>query len=231
MELSHNLIHIDNDNIELCIEVLKRYPIAYDQKLNTGLDQEVSYCFRKVASLRNDKEFDLMFSLDLQNRKAVLELLVKRLVANEKGKYNTGELPETEPEPQNNEAPEISFLEMLVPIGSSLENTLNFIESKIIEARFPHNIFHTIPKTRRGANQTGLNSEIAAMVKVFQDKGYFKKEFTFKDIYKSFGTYTKNKSGKDYDYSFFVDEYNFKKYLQYLELLEITHLNLKVQEF
>jgi hypothetical protein len=231
MELSHNLIHIDNDNIELCIEVLKRYPIAYDQKLNTGLDQEVSYCFRKVASLRNDKEFDLMFSLDLQNRKAVLELLVKRLVANEKGKYNTGELPETEPEPQNNEAPEISFLEMLIPISGSYENTLNFIESKIIEARFPHNIFHTISKTRRGANQTGLNSEIAAMVKVFLDKGYFKKEFTFKGIYKSFGTYTKNKSGKDYDYSFFVDEYNFKKYLQNLELLEIPHLNLKVQEF
>ena len=103
---------------------------------------------------------------------------------------------------------------MLIPIGGSTENTLNYIESKIIEARFPHNIFHTIKKTKKGANQTGLNSEIAAMVKIFQDKGYFKREFTFKEIYKSFGIYTKNKSGKDYDYSFFIEEYNFKKYLE-----------------
>ena len=157
-----------------------------------------------------------------------MELLEKRVVENEKSEEN--DLSSIEPEPANHEPEEISFLEMLIPINGSHENTLNFIESKIIEARFPHNIFHKIPKTRRGANQTGLNSEIAAMVKVFQDKGYFKKEFTFKDIYKSFGTHTQNKSGKDYDYSFFVDEYNFKKYLQYLELLEITHINLKVQD-
>lgn len=118
------------------------------------------------------------------------------------------------------------FLETLIPVNGSKENTLSYIESKIIEARFPHNIFHTIRKTKKGANQTGLNSEIAAMVIVFQEKGYFKKEFTFKEIYKSFGIYTQNKSGKDYDYSFFAEDYHFKKYLEYLEPLEITNINL-----
>ena len=116
---------------------------------------------------------------------------------------------------------------MIIPINGSIENTLNYIESKIIEARFPHNIFHTINKTKKGANQTGLNSEIAAMVNIFQDNGYFKQEFTFKDIFKSFGIYTKNQAGKDYDYSFFVQDYNFKKYLENLKSVEIDNLNLQ----
>lgn len=63
------------------------------------------------------------------------------------------------------------------------------------------------------------------MVNVFQDKGYFKREFTFKDIFKSFGIYTKNQAGKDYDYSFFVQDYNYKKYLEDLQSLEINKMH------
>ncbi len=224
IDLSRNVLLISEDNIKSCVEVLRLYSMAYDEKLNTGVDYELSFCYRKIASLKKDKRFDQMFALDLHNRKIVMELLEKRVV--EKSEENKKDLSSIESEPANHEPEEISFLEMLIPVNGSKENTLSYIESKIIEARFPHNIFHTIKKTKKGANQTGLNSEIAAMVNVFQEKGYFKKEFTFKEIYKSFGIYTKNKSGKDYDYSFFVEEYHFKKYLEYLEPLEITNINL-----
>ncbi len=229
-DLSRYVLSIDDDNVDSCIKILRLYSVAYDEKLNTGIDEELSYCYRKIASLKKGKKFDRMFALDQQNRKIVLELLENRLPGNEKGEENKNGLSSEEPNPLNHPPEEISFLEILIPLNGSIENTLSYIESKIIEARFPHNIFYTIKKTKKGANQTGLNSEIAAMVKIFQDKGYFKSEFTFKDIFKSFGIYTKNKSGKDYDYSFFIEDYNFKKYVEYLELLDIFNIDLDRQD-
>ncbi len=228
IDLSGNVLLIDNGNIDSCIKMLRLYPVAYDEKLNTGVDEEISYCYRKITSLKTDKKFDQMFALDLHNRKSVLDLLEKRM--EEIKKQNEGELPSIEPQSTNIKPAEISFLEILIPINGSTGNSLSYIESKIIEANFPHNIFHTIKKTKKGTNQAGLNSEIAAMVNVFQVKGYFKKGFTFKEIYKSFGIYTKNKSGKDYDYSFFVEEYHFKKYVDYLKTLNITDISLDNQD-
>ena len=227
-DLSINIALINDDNILSCVEVLRTYSCAFDEKLNTGVDDEISYCYRKITSLKKDKKFDQMFALDVHNRKAVLDLLKKRM--DEIKKQNERELPSIEPQSTNNKPAEISFLEMLIPINGSIENSLSYIESKIIEANLPHNIFHTIKKTKKGTNQAGLNSEIAAMVNVFQIKGYFKKGFTFKDIYKSFGMYTKNKSGKDYDYSFFVEEFHFRKCVEYLKTLNITDLNLDNQD-
>ncbi|HUZ61227.1 MAG TPA: hypothetical protein VMU83_20795 [Hanamia sp.] len=226
IDLSRNILLINEDNIKSCIEILRLYPKSYDEKLNNGEDSEVSFCYRKILSLKKDKKFDQMFDLDVNNRKTVLRLLEERMDEMKKDEENEKDLSSIETEPANHEPEEISFLDMIIPINGSKENTLSYIESKIIEARFPHNIFHTIRKTKKGANQTGLNSEIAAMVIVFQGKGYFKKEFTFREIYKSFGIYTQNKSGKDYDYSFFVEDYHFKKYLEYLESLEIININL-----
>ena len=224
IDLSRNILLINDDDIISCVEILKTYPHAFDEKLDTGHDPEISFCYRKYASLRTDKKFDQMFALDVHNRKVLLDLLEKRM--EEIKRQNEGELPSIEPEPTNHKTAEISFLDMLNPSNGSIENTLEYIESKIIEAGFPHNIFHTIEKSKKGANKTGLNSEIAAMVNVFQDNGYFKREFTFKDIFKSFGIYTKNQAGKDYDYSFFDQDYNFKKYLANLKSIEIDSVNL-----
>jgi len=226
IDLSRNILLINEDNIKSCIEILRLYPKSYDEKLNNGEDSEISFCYRKILSLKKDRKFDQMFALDVNNRKTVLRLLEERMVETKKGEEIEKDLSSIKPEITSYPPVEISFLEMLIPINGSKENTVSYIESKIIEARFPHNIFHTITKTKKGANQTGLNSEIAAMVIVFQEKGYFKKEFTFKEIYKSFGVYTQNKSGKDYDYSFFAEDYHFKKYLEYLEPVEIANINL-----
>ena len=92
---------------------MKTYPHAFDEKLNTGVDEEISYCYRKLNSLRTDKRFDQMFVLDLHNRKVVLDLLEKRMEEIEKG--NEKELPSVEPESTNRQPAEISFLDMLNP--------------------------------------------------------------------------------------------------------------------
>ena len=113
-----------------CIKILRLYSVAYDEKLNTGVDEELSYCYLKIASLRKDKKFDQMFALDLQNRKTVMELLEKRLVANEKGEENKNGLSSIEPDPVNHQPEEISFLEMLIPINGSTENTLKLYRIK-----------------------------------------------------------------------------------------------------
>jgi hypothetical protein len=188
-------------------------------------DEELVWCMVKNNHLRGDTKFELMYQKDQQNREAILNEINKLLELSDTNKAEIGslEIPSTIDKELKKQR---DFLDMIIPINGSIENTLNYIESKIIEARFPHNIFHTINKTKKGANQTGLNSEIAAMVNIFQDKGYFRQEFTFKDVFKSFGIYTKNQAGKDYDYSFFVQDYNFKKYLENLKSVEIDNLNL-----
>ncbi|MEO9144022.1 MAG: hypothetical protein ABI237_00560 [Ginsengibacter sp.] len=60
-DLSRNILLINDDNIISCVEVLRTYPHAFDEKLNTGVDEEISYCYRKFASLKTDKRFDQMF--------------------------------------------------------------------------------------------------------------------------------------------------------------------------
>ena len=57
-DLSRNVLLISEDNIKSCVEVLRLYSKAYDEKLNTGVDYEVSFCYRKIASLRKDKKFE-----------------------------------------------------------------------------------------------------------------------------------------------------------------------------
>ena len=179
----------------------------------------------KNSHLRADPKFELMYQKDRQNRQAILNEINKLIELSDTSKteivsFETPSAIDKQPKKQP------GFLDMIIAVNGSIENTLEYIESKIIEAKFPHNIFHTIEKSKKGANQTGLNSEIAVMVNVFQDKGYFKREFTFKDIFKSFGIYTKNQAGKDYDYSFFVEDNNFEKYLENLKSIEIDNVNL-----
>jgi hypothetical protein len=224
LQLKEHLSNFSDVELQRCQNLLNKNYIPYEDIGEDNPDEELVWCMVKNSYLRADPKFELMYQKDQQNRQAILNEINKLVEFSDTDKaeivsFGTPFAIDKEPKKQP------GFLDMIIPVNGNIENTLSYIESKIIEARFPHNIFHTIRKTKKGANQTGLNSEIAAMVHVFQDKGYFKKEFTFKEIYKSFGIYTKNKSGKDYDYSFFVEEYHFKKYLEYLEPLEITDIN------
>ena len=225
LQLMEHLSNFSNVELQRCQNLLNKNFIPYDDIGENNPDEELVWCMVKNNHLRADPKFELMYQKDRQNRQAILNEIDKLVDLSDTDRaeivsFGTPSAIDKEPKKQP------GFLDMIIPVNGSIENTLGYIESKIIEARFPHNIFHTISKTKKGANQTGLNSEIAAMVNVFQDNGYFKREFTFKDIFKSFGIYTKNQAGKDYDYSFFVHDYNFEKYLENLKSIEIDNLNL-----
>ena len=219
MQLIEHLSDFSDVELQRCQSLLHNNFIPYDGIGEDNPDEELVWCMVKNNHLIVDPKFESMYQKDRENREAILKEMNKLIELSDINNNETASAIDQEPTKQ------AGFLDMIIPLNGSIENTLNYIESKIIEARFPHNIFHTISKSKKGANKTGLNSEIAAMVNIFQDKGYFKREFTFKDIFKSFGIYTKNQAGKDYDYSFFVQDYNYKKYLEDLKSLEINNMN------
>jgi hypothetical protein len=230
LQLMEHLSGFGDLELQRCHNLLYNNFIPYDGIGEDHPDEELVWCMVKNNHLREDPKFQLMYQKDRENREAILKEINKMIELLDTNKTETVSF-ETFPTIDKEPKKQAGFLDMVIPVNGSIENTLNYIESKIIEARLPHNIFHTISKTKKGANQTGLNSEIAAMVNIFQDNGYFKQEFTFKDIFKSFGVYTKNQAGKDYDYSFFVQDYNFKKFLENLKSLKINKINLDSQEF
>ena len=219
LQLIEHLSDFSDMELQRCQSLLHNNFIPYDGIAEDNPDEELVWCMVKNNHLKVDPKFESMYQKDQENREAILKEINKLMELSGINKNETASAIDQEPTKQS------GFLDMIIPLNGSIENTLNYIESKIIEARFPHNIFHTISKSKKGANKTGLNSEIAAMVNVFQDKGYFKREFTFKDIFKSFGIHTKNQAGKDYDYSFFVQDYNYKKYLEDLKSLEINNMH------
>lgn len=223
LQLMEHLSNFSDVELQRCQNLLNKNFIPYDDIGEDNPDEELVWCMVKNNHLKADPKFELMYQKDRQSRQAILDEINKLVELPDTNKtemvsFEILSAIDNEPKKQP------CFLDMIIPVNGSIENTLGYIESKIIEASFPHNIFHTISKTKKGANQTGLNSEIAAMINVFQDNGYFKREFTFKDIFKSFGIYTKNQAGKSYDYSFFVQDYNFKKYLENLKSIEIDNL-------
>ncbi len=219
LQLIEHLSDFSSMELQRCQSLLHNNFIPYDGIGEDNPDEELVWCMVKNNHLKVDPKFESMYQKDRENREAILKEMNKLMELSGINKNETVLAIDQEPKKQP------GFLDMIIPLNGSIENTLSYIESKIIKARFPHNIFHTISKSKKGANKTGLNSEIAAMVNVFQDKGYFKREFTFKDIFKSFGIYTQNQAGKDYDYSFFVQDYNYKKYLEDLKSLEINNMN------
>lgn len=219
LQLIEHLSDFSDMELQRCQSLLHNNFIPYDGIGEDNPDEELVWCMVKNDHLKVDPKFESMYQKDRENREAILKEINKLMELSGINKNTIVSAIDQEPTKQ------AGFLDMIIPLNGSIDKTLNYIESKIIEARFPHNIFHTISKSKKGANKTGLNSEIAAMVNVFQDKGYFKREFTFKDIFKSFGIYTKNQAGKDYDYSFFVQDYNYKKYLEDLKSVEINNMN------
>ncbi|WP_162923488.1 hypothetical protein [Arachidicoccus soli] len=206
--LEKYLLTLSFEEIKSAQDLLQSNPEAYFNINETEVDEELLWCKLKNENLKKDAKFSKIFQKDLDNRSIVLQLL-ECLINSSNNKVNDTELSSH------------LFLEMVNPVFNTTKNTLEYIESKILEAKFPHNIFRSIEKNKKGGNPTGLNAEIAAMVFLFQEKGYFKPTFTFKEVFKAFGNYTENQAGKDYDYSFFSGEYHFKKNLDLLIAIDI----------
>ncbi|HEY0297590.1 MAG TPA: hypothetical protein VGB84_00080 [Arachidicoccus sp.] len=191
------------------LSILQAHPEPYLHIASDEADEELIWCSVKNENLKKDSKFALMYEKDKKNRQEVLRIMENTVSASGNKHDNKPERVIT------------SFVQMVNPVFDTVEKTLEYMQSKIIEAKFPHNIFRTIEKTKKGNNQTGLNSEIEAMVYFFQQKGYFKNEFTFKDVFTAFGEYTDNAAGKDYDYDFFVHYFRFEKYAKLLQSIEI----------
>ena len=230
LQLIDHISNFSDVELQRCQNLLNNNLIPYDDIGEDNPDEELVWCMVKNNHLRADLKFESMYQKDWENREAILKEISKLIKSFDINKIEITSL-ETVAAIDHEPKEQLGFLDIIIPVNGSIENTLKYIESKIIEAKFPHNIFHTIEKSKKGANKTGLNSEIAAMVNVFQDNGYFKRKFTFKDIFKSFGIYTKNQAGKDYDYSFFIQDYNYKIYLEDLKSLEINNINSDSQDF
>lgn len=183
--------------------LLEAYPKPFICISDNEMDEELIWCSAKNQSLQKDIKFNALFEKDNYNRQACIKH-IRRLI-NSKTKTNLDLIGE------DALVVEISFADMLLTEDKAL--ILSEMEQEIISIGFPRNPFHPVAKNKKGANQYGLNAQMAAIVFHYQQQGYFKSEFTFKEIYKAFGKMGGNESGKDYNLDYFKQDFLFDKYL------------------
>ncbi len=208
--LTDFLRELSPSELESIQVLLKKHPEAFADISEDEPDEELLWCTVKNNSLKADPKFSLMYERDRENRMAVLDISENLLgkMYGEKKKALTDAIPQTD----------IGLMDMLLPVKGNVKDTLRFMEKTVLAAGFPHNPFHPVTKNRKGANQYGLNAEIAAIVFFFQQRGYFQPEYTFKNIYQAFGKHSTNGSGKEYNLEHFRQDYSFEKYLKLLEV-------------
>lgn len=147
-------------------QFLEHNPAAFVSVDEDTADEELVWCLVKNEHLKAAPEFTVMYQKDEENRKALLETVIERInISIPLEEENIPVLPEK----PSSKFP-VTFLDMLIPLNGDVQNTLDYLQSKIKEAQFPHNIFQRQPKDGKGRNPVGLNSEIAAMVYLFQEK-------------------------------------------------------------
>ena len=119
-----------------CQNLLHNNFIPYEGIGEDNSDEELVWCTVKNNNLKGDQKFALMYRKDKENRQAILNEINKRielLATNKTEKVSFETLSTINKDPQRL----FGFLDILTPTNGSIENTLEYIESKIIEARFP----------------------------------------------------------------------------------------------
>jgi hypothetical protein len=115
---------------------------------------------------------------------------------------------------------------MLKPMDGSPENTLQFIIEKTEQAGFDYKIFQPVTRLANGKNPYGLNGCIAAMIDFFYQLGYFKKDYSQKEIFTAFLQYSGNSIGKFNTFlSEFREDSHFIRYSAKLKNLKIKKLS------
>lgn len=203
---------------ELLEENLDPYTIDEDET-----DEELLFCDLKLKYLRTDQAYSRMFSLDQQNRAAVL-LAIKNQIA----LLPSSVLQDSRSEPANNGTSiPLPFLEIVKPINGNPEATLQLIKTKMEEAGFDCDLFVSIKKLPNGKNPYGLNGRIAAMIDFFYQNNYFKKEYSLEQIFLAYFHFSGNNIGK---FKVFLSEFREDNYyLKYFGLLKSLKIN-KMQE-
>jgi hypothetical protein len=214
-------------------DLLLKFPNPYLEPEPEDADDELRYSYLKKRSLANDKKnrFDLMFSLDRQNRQAFL-LAVEKRISDLTQSAPISEAPSSGsfPDEVHTTIPtarqEINFLDVLRPMNGKPENTLQLIKEKTEEARLDFNIFTQVRLLKNGDNPYGLNGCMIAMIDHFYTLKYFKnEEYTLAEVFSAYLRYSGNKIGKMSDYlaHYHTDKY-YKRNIDRLKSLKIKRL-------
>jgi hypothetical protein len=208
--------------LNTCFDLLQKNFTPYDAALPDGADEELQWCLVKNEHLKKDPKFGQMYSLDKENRSALLEALATKInpfknEAVESGSNNN--------ELFSSESKTTSFLDVVKPLTNDPTETLNFIASKLEEAKFDLNLLSKIDKLPNGKNPYGLNGAIAAMIDFFYQHNYFKKEYTLEEIFKAYSAYSGNSIAKLKTFlSEFRQDNSYIKHFEKLKQLKISKL-------
>jgi hypothetical protein len=58
--------------------LLEQHQKPYDESLEVTADEELQWCFVKNGFLKKDNKFELMYTLDQENRAVIKEALVRK---------------------------------------------------------------------------------------------------------------------------------------------------------
>jgi len=200
-----------------CRELLLENPSAYSDPIPEDADDELKFCYRKDKSMKRSVKFRPMFLLDQQNRKSILEAVEKKIASfSPTPPDNTS----TKPSP----TPTVPFLNMVRPMDGDRQKTIEFMKAQVEKAGFKFPLFSKVAHLPNGKNPYGLNGAMAAMVRVFYDLNYFKKEYEFIDVFKSYLDFTGNNIGKSIFLEDYLEDRNFLKYSNKLKDLKISKL-------
>ncbi len=119
----------DSPTLNRCRELLEENFIPYGSPTQEIVDEELRWCQVKNAKLKVDDKFQLMYSLDLENRTAILKALKEKGALADENK-NEPQLP------AETEKISTTFLDIIRPTENGAQQTIEFIRLKMAEAKF-----------------------------------------------------------------------------------------------
>ena len=208
--------------IRRCVQLMEQHVKPYDESLDGTSDEELQWCFVKNGFLQKDPKFEQMYALDQENRATIKEALARKHASFEStevdGDIKTKEISITEKKI-------VRFPDTLRPLKTDPSETLDFIIAKVEEANFDFPLFNRIEKLPNGKNPYGLNGAIAAMIDLFYQLNYFKKEYQLEDIFKAYSAFTGNHIAKLKNFiSEFRQDNSYLKHFDKLKQLKINKL-------
>jgi hypothetical protein len=202
------------------VKTINALSISVVGRCENSADEELQWCFIKNEHLKKDPKFEQMYSLDKENRSALLQALAERMMLLKSlGK----DFEKTSEDPVEEKTP--SFLDVLTPINNNPNDTLNFINLKLGEAGFELKLLSKVDKLPNGKNPYGLNGAIAAMIDLFCQYNYFRQEYNLEEIFKAYTIYTGNSIAKLRSFlSEFRQDNSYIKHFDKLKRLKISKL-------
>lgn len=213
-----------------CRDLLQEYPTAYPEPLPEDADEELSFCYSKNGFLKKDNNFQTMYSLDELNRKSLLEAVEKRIGELSPTLSPPDSMPVADsefdtPSQKADIVPLTPFLQLVRPMNGNPEETLQFITSQTELAGFEFPLFSPVQHLPSGKNPYGFNGAMAAMLRFFYDRNYFKKEHGFVEVFNSYLQYSGNRIPKLRSFlASYQDDRHFQKYTSNLKDLKINKL-------